>query len=45
MIPVRYRLGTTWQMDIFLSIVYDLAKKALFINVCALWLYNAFAFW
>ena len=36
MIPVRYRLGTTWQMDIFLSIVYDLAKKALFINVCAL---------
>ena len=28
-----------WQTDIFLSIVYDLAKKALFINVCALWLY------
>ena len=27
MIPVRYRLGTTWQMDIFLSIVYDFSKE------------------
>ena len=30
-----------WQMDISLSIVYDLAKKSLFINVCDMWLYLA----
>ena len=27
MIPVRYQLSATWQMDIIPSIVYDLAKE------------------
>ena len=45
MIPVRYQLSATWQMDIIPSIIYDLAKRTLFISICDTWLYNGVSFW
>ena len=45
MIPVCYQLSAMWQMDIIPSIVYDLAKRTLFISVCDTLLYNGVAFW